>query len=150
MSEKIDYFPLVKAMAARGGFKKSGDPQLGVFETVRQVSIMTDQIFPQQLNSLKINAMLVSESTKVVLSVDPSTHSVKLSYTVEGNPSKIRSLKDVKRMMTVVTKNILGPSWEFDCDRIENSEPGTAPEGESPAKPKRARGSKPGHRKSRK
>lgn len=129
----VDVRPLLEAFARRGGTQIS-DSRLGQFETVRQASLWTGQIFEAQLVTLKRNAMLIMES-HVVLGVDTDKQVV----TYSGGPApcgRERSVETIHKMMSAMVCQVLGPDWTVERGNIKPDDTGTASKGRKPAKRK--------------
>ena|ERR1700690_621605 len=98
---------------------------VGEFETLRQISMWTGEIFPAQSETLKMNALLLCNSP-VTITLD--TDNKKITFISEGKADEDK-LKEV-----VLTT--LGPGWSVQNDT------GTVVKSRKPSKSKGARGRK--------
>lgn len=141
----VSVLKILEALKRRGGTKTGADPRIGLFETIREATIWTGLLSPQQVTTLKRNLMLLTGSTDVTIGIDTGNKYLEWSHGKVTEPATVPA-HELKASVRALVANVLGAGWsvvktEKDIvgDMIDENDTGTNGKGRSPAKPKRAR-----------
>lgn len=119
---------LLSVIQRRGGYRTNNDPAVAQFEMMRATSEWSGQPSEAQVTTLKRNAMLILDVSKLNGVIDLENRKVNL----QANLNRIPVSKDQEAQLVQMVAAVLGEGWTVTCGMIASSnDPG-------PAKPRRS------------